>query len=587
MRHKLVSFLGISAMLGIIFISTGSAPVQAAKRPAPDPLIEAPKDRDARLKWWREARFGMFIHWGPVSLKGTEIGWSRGAQVPVEEYDKLYLSFNPTNFKAETWVKIAKAAGMKYLVLTTKHHDGFCLWNSKHTDYHIMHSPFKRDVAGELAAACRHQGIVFCTYHSICDWYHPDYPLGSPGGKTEKPNPNLERYVQYLKNQLAELVKNYGPLGVLWFDGEWEKPWNADLGEDLYRYLRAMQPNLIINNRVTKGRAGMAGTSPAAVFAGDYDTPEQTIGKYQDQRPWETCMTICQQWAWKPDDEMKSLKQCLRTLVLCAGGDGNLLFNVGPMPDGRIEPRQVERLLEMGAWLKKNGESIYGTRGGPYLPSRDLACTRKGKTIYLHVFAWEDDGPLTLPPLPKRVKSAKLLEHGIVELKQEPTGITVQVPLIFRDKIDTVIKLELAGSALDIPTVRTTPAAISESKRATASNIYQKQSSFGPSKAVDGDSHTRWATDRGVIQAWLEIDLGQPMAVGRVLIDEAFPGRIKRFELQYAQNGEWKTIFADISIGADYRHKFSPVTAQKFRLQILDATDGPTINELQLFPPGK
>jgi len=175
-------------------------------------------------------RFGLFIHWGPVSIRGTEIGWSRGAQVPIEEYDALYKQFNPTKFNADEWVSIAKESGMKYLVITSKHHDGFCIWDSEYTDYDIMSTPFKRDILKELSEACRRQGIMFCTYHSICDWYHPDYPLGSPGGRTKKSNPNMERYVQYLHNQTAEIIRKYGPLGVMWFDGEWEEPWNHTHG---------------------------------------------------------------------------------------------------------------------------------------------------------------------------------------------------------------------------------------------------------------------------------------------------------------------------------------------------------------------
>jgi len=317
------------------------------------------------LKHWQEMRFGMFIHWGPVSLTGHEIGWSRGKQTPIAEYDNLYKEFNPTKFNADEWVSVAKAAGMKYIVLTTKHHDGFCLWDTKFTDYNIMNSPFHRDVTKELADACRKQGIMFCAYHSICDWYHPDYPLGSPGGKTKKPNPDMDRYNAYLKNQLAELLKNYGPLGVLWFDGDWEQPWTIERGTDLYAYLRKLQPTLIINNRISKARAGMAGTSAAGQFAGDYDTPEQRIGGFQMNRPWETCMTICRQWSWKPDDTMKSLEQCLHTLIRTVAGDGNLLFNVGPTPTGEIEPRQIERLRK---WV--SGWRNTATRSTPLAAAR-------------------------------------------------------------------------------------------------------------------------------------------------------------------------------------------------------------------------
>ena len=417
---------------------------------------DAAAGEDHRLDWWRAARFGLFVHWGPVSLKGTEIGWSRGAQVPADEYDQLYRQFNPVRFKANEWVAVAKAAGMKYLVLTSKHHDGFCLWNTRYTDYNIMHTPFGRDVIQELAGACRRQGITFCLYHSICDWHQPDYPLGSPGGRTRKAAPDLDRYNQYLKNQLAELIHGYGPLGILWFDGEWEVPWTQERGADLYRFVRHLQPSTIINNRVSKGRVGMEGvTRLSGPEAGDYDTPEQQIGRFNDQRPWETCMTLCEQWAWKPEDRMKSLADCLQMLVRCAGGDGNLLLNVGPMPDGRIEPRQVERLREMGQWLQRHGSSLYGTRGGPFKPGQWGASTRRGKTVYLHVFRWNGD-TLALPPLALRVVSAKALTGGGVQVHQEAGSLTLHLAPERQDRIDTVIALRLDAPAgglapVDVP----------------------------------------------------------------------------------------------------------------------------------------
>ncbi len=214
------------------------------------------------LAKWREMRFGMFIPWGPVSLAGTEIGWSRGREIPEAEYDQLYKRFNPSRFDAEEWVRTARDAGMRYLVITSKHHDGFALWDSKVSDYDIMASPFGRDVLRELSTACRKYGIQFSTYYSICDWRHPDYPLGSPGGKTRKPDPNMHRYIGFMKAQLREIVEGYGPLGVLWFDGEWEDPWTHEMGLDLYGYVRSLQPDILINNRVDKGRRGM-GESPS------------------------------------------------------------------------------------------------------------------------------------------------------------------------------------------------------------------------------------------------------------------------------------------------------------------------------------
>jgi len=405
---------------------------------------------DERIARWQTYRFGMFIHWGPVSLRGTEIGWSRGAGVPIEEYDTLYKRFNPTEFNADQWVSIAKAAGMKYIVLTSKHHDGFCLWDTKFTDYNIMNTPFKRDIVKELAAACKRHGIAFGLYYSIADWHHPDYPLGSPGGKTEKPYPNMDRYNEYVKSQLRELTRDYGPLLTFWFDGEWEQPWTYERGADLYKFVRDLQPDILVNNRVGKAREGIAGTSSQTdKNPGDYDTPEQQVGRFTKDRPWESCITICEQWAWKPNDDMKSLKRCLQTLIQCASGDGNLLLNVGPMPTGEIEPRQVARLKEMGAWLSKYGSTIYGTHGGPFKPGKWGASTYRDNKIYLHVFAMPGSG-LELPGIQKKIVSIKNLTGGTVKLTQTKDRNIISVSHKNLQPISTIIELTLDGNADEI-----------------------------------------------------------------------------------------------------------------------------------------
>ena len=531
-------------------------------------------------------KFGMFIHWGPVSLKGTEIGWSRGNQVPIDEYDQLYKRFDPTLFDADTWVSVAKDAGMKYLVITSKHHDGFCLWPSKFTDYHVGNTPFGRDVLKELSDTCRKHGLWFCTYHSICDWYHPDYPLGSPGGRSQKPNPNMPRYFEHLKNQTREIIENYGPLGIMWFDGEWEKPWTQEYGNELYTYLKGIQPDLIINNRVSKGRQGMEGTTKQAQQnAGDYDTPEQRIGTFQTDRPWESCMTICRQWAWKPNDELKSLKQCIDTLVKVVGGDGNLLLNVGPMPDGRIEPRQVERLEEMGAWLEKYGRSIYTTRGGPFMPGSWGASTHEDNTIYVHILNWPGE-KLTLPPITKNIIADSAITGGNVTVRQTEESIDISVPKACRRELDTIIKLELDGPAGEIRPVSLPSASLVYRKKAAASNVYQNNSHYAPDKAFDDDSTTRWATDSGVKKAWLEVDMEKPVTFSRVKISEAYD-RVRKFELQCKGDGQWKTFAAGTKIGSEYVKDFEPVTGKQVRLNILDATGGPTIWEFRLLAPKK
>jgi len=384
------------------------------------------------LKNWQDARFGMFIHWGPVSLTGHEIGWSRGKETPVEEYDQLYKRFNPTDFNADKWVAIAKAAGMKYMVLTAKHHDGFCLWDTKETDYNIMNSPFKRDVVKELAEACEKGGIAFGIYYSTCDWHHPDFPLTSPGGKVARQTHNLVRYTEYLKAQTKELL-SYGPLFTLWYDVP--QKFDAERGAGVINLARDIQPDIVINNRTG--------------HKGDYDTPEQRIGGFQIDRPWETCMTICQQWAWKPDDTMKSLEQCIHTLIRTNGGDGNLLFNVGPMPNGEIEARQVERLKEMGTWLRKNGDAVYGTRGGPWKPTSHIVSTRKGQKTYIHLLR-KVNASVTLPALPVEVRSAKILNGPDIQYSVKNDMLTIEIPDNAWDEIDTIVELTIDGDVMNI-----------------------------------------------------------------------------------------------------------------------------------------
>jgi len=302
-------------------------------------------------------RFGMFIHWGPVSLRGTEIGWSRGHQVPTAEYDNLYKEFNPVLFIADEWVKTARDAGIKYITITSKHHDGFCLWPSDYTDYNIMASPYKTDIIGELAQACKKYDIKFCVYFTILDWHDPDYPVHNDG-KEPDPKADMNKFISTIKNELKEIITNYDPY-MLWFDGQWESPWTNAMGIDMYNYLKSLNKDLIINNRLGKEMTGVDNKAfDHTKMIGDYDTPEQRIGNLSLDFPWESCITICNQWAWKPNDKMKTLQECLYTLVKTASGNGNLLFNVGPMMDGRIEQRQVEQLKLMGDWLKIYGESL-------------------------------------------------------------------------------------------------------------------------------------------------------------------------------------------------------------------------------------
>jgi len=408
---------------------------------------DAGSDRAGRLGWWREARFGMFVHWGPVSIKGTEMSWSRAnsnpncpnrGPIPVEVYDNLYKEFNPTRFDADEWIAIARSAGMKYVVFTAKHCDGFLNWNSKVDGYNIVATPFKRDVCAELAGAAHRSGMKLGWYFSPMDWRDPDF-------RTER----NAAFIKRMQGELRELLTNYGKIDLVWFDFDGREAVYDQ--KTTYRIVKELQPRAIINNRLDIG-PGEDNTQIKSEFA-DYYTPERRIGRYDEQRPWETCMTLGTQWSWKPNDEIKTASEVIGILARCAGGDGNLLLDVGPMPDGRIEPRQVEVLKQVGAWLVKNGESIYGTRGGPYKPSEYGACTRTGKTIYLHVLNWPESGTVKLPSLPAKVVSSTLLAGGSAGVRQSDQSLEISIPHDRREAADTVVALTFNSDAMSIPLI--------------------------------------------------------------------------------------------------------------------------------------
>jgi len=546
---------------------------------------ETKAQREARTGWWREARFGMFIHWGPVSLKETEISWSRAnsnpkcpnrGPIPVEVYDNLYRQFNPTKFDARAWVALARAAGMKYMVLTAKHCDGFLLWDSKVDDYNIMHTPFGRDVCAELVRAAREADMRIGWYFSPMDWRDPDFRTARNAV-----------FLQRMQSEIRELLANYGPIDLLWFDHDGREAM-YDQG-NTYALVKKLQPHMVVNNRLDLG-IGNNNRQILSPFA-DYATPEQVVGGYDDQTLWESCMTVSRrsQWSWGgPQDGVKPLETCLNMLIRCAGGDGNLLLNVGPTPTGEIAPEQADLLRNIGDWLAQYGDSIYGTRGGPFKPWRFGVSTRKGRTIYLHIRRWPRD-VLTLPSIPAKVIRAVALTGGRVSIRQNDDTIEVSVPADNRQTIDTIVALELDRSTHAIAPVVVSAAnpSLTTGCKAVASNVYQGNAQYGADKAVDGNLETRWASDSGIQSAWLEADLGRPTLIGRAVVDQAYPElrRCRKYAVEYWQDGRWIACYQGDNLGATLDVSFAPVTAQRVRLNVTEATDGPTVWEFSLFPP--
>lgn len=414
--------------------------------------------QDTRMEWWRDARFGMFIHWGLYAIPAgewdgkTDYGeWIRhSARIPLETYDMFRKQFNPVKFDAGEWVRIAHDAGMKYIVITSKHHDGFCMFDTEETGFNIMNTPFGRDIMKELATACRKYGIKLCFYYSIMDWHHPDY-LPRRDWETGRgtDSADFDLYVSYMKKELKELLTQYGEIGVLWFDGEWEATWNDKYGKEIYSYVRSLQPGIIINNRVGAGRLDMEGMTKEGAFGGDFGTPEQQIPPTGlPGTDWETCMTMNDHWGYnKANTVYKSAKELIRTLTDIASKGGNYLLNVGPSDKGTFPKQAVSRLKEIGRWMSVNGESIYGTAASPFPSTPWGRCTMKEKKdtviLYLHVFDWPADGQLLVEGCMSEPLNAVLLAQPEKHLKviREGEKIRVMLPPQAPDEVNSVVKL--------------------------------------------------------------------------------------------------------------------------------------------------
>lgn len=405
----------------------------------------------------------MFIHWGPYSLASVEASWPimrPSAQFPItqDEYESLYKRFNPTSFDPDAWVRLARDAGMRYMVFTTKHHDGFCMFDTSYTDYKITNAPYKKDVVGMLAGAASKQQMPLGFYYSPPDQHHPDFrdtsQPASANWNGQPTRPVWPIYLHYMELQLRELLTRYGDVALIWFDGLMDQ--RKYDGYYMERVIHEMQEDTLINNRIG--------------ILGDFETPEQFLPKGipvngtrldfahkstellpgelpppEDFRLWETCMTINSTWAYnKNDGNFKSAKELIRTLVEVASKGGNFLLNVGPGPDGTIQPEFVERLLTIGKWLEVNGESIYGTTYGPLQNVTYGRTTAKGQIIFLHVFAWPT-GSIHLKGIKSRVTQVRLLS-GKRNLTFHQAGgqVAIDVPSQAPDSNVSVLEITTA-----------------------------------------------------------------------------------------------------------------------------------------------
>lgn len=421
-------------------------------------------NREKRVQWFQDARFGMFIHWGLYSIPARGEWIKSIERITTEEYQKYFDEFDPVRYDPEEWARLAKAAGQKYVVLTTKHHDGFCLFDSKLTEYKSTNTKAKRDLIAEYVEAFRNEGLKVGFYYSLIDWYHDDYPAYGDRHHPMRDNEeykdrkiNFDRYLEYMHGQVKELMTNYGKIDILWLDFSYDdmsgERWKA---AELVNMCRKYQPDILINNRLGGDGADLKGVGPK-IDAGDFTTPEQIIPPYglkdRDGKPitWEACITLNNHWGYcAADKDYKSAKQVIRGLVECVSKDGNLLLNVGPDAKGIIPGESVEILEEVGRWMDKNSESIYGC-GASDLPKPEWGrYTQKGKKLYAHVYG-NSIGPLNLRGLNGKINKVRLLADGSELKLLEPWNAVAYSDDAFvhlgssklPDELDTVLEIEL------------------------------------------------------------------------------------------------------------------------------------------------
>lgn len=406
---------------------------------------------------FQDNKYGMFIHWGLSSVLADGEWVMNNKNIKVEDYSRLLRSFNPVDFDAAQWVSAAKNAGMKYIVFITRHHDGFSNWDTQYSDWKITNTPYGKDVLQQLAAACKKQGLQLGLYYSLLDWYRDDYPYetgrtGKGTGRTAKSD--YASYLQFMKNQLTELLTNYGPIMSIWFDGHWDQTapegakdrssridWKYD---EIYGLIHQLQPNCFIgNNHHLSPLPG----EDFQMFERDLPGENKSGLSFQKASalPLETCETINGSWGYNiTDRKYKSVHQVIKLLAGAAGRNANLLLNVGPMPNGLIQKEFIDTLAAAGKWLQQYGESIYGTRGGPLTPQPWGVTTQKNKTIYIHLFSAPDHQTILFPIGKNKIKKVSVLGSGTaLPFKQQKETVSLSTASVALQGPDTVIAVEL------------------------------------------------------------------------------------------------------------------------------------------------
>ena len=575
----------------------------------PTAFHETAPEHDARMQWFRQAKFGMFIHWGLYSqLAGEWQGqtitggaeWIQNyLKIPSSQYSQLARTWNPTNYNALEWVRLMKAAGIKYVCITTKHHDGFCLWpTAMNNDWNISVTPGGKDLLRPLADACHAEGLQFCLYHSVMDWHHPDWPVRPTFNDYASSQPDKARFKTYLYGELKELFANYGPIGLVWFDGTWDRQaWTSADGKELEDYTRALQPSVILDNRSgylppqPKLNISIA-NSYGYVFAGDYISPEGEVpATGLPGVDWETCQTmqLPNNWGYNRLVGFRPFNDLLQQLIDVASKGGNMLLNIGPTAGGEILPQARQCLEKFALWMKVNHEAIDGCTASPFESlAFDGRCTQKPGKLFLHVFKWPANGRLPVP-LKNPVQRAYLLARPDQNLAVTASakGLQVALPQSSPDPIASVVVLEIAGPVATLPP----PENLAMGKPVKVSAEWPgREKELSQHHINDGKPDTIWAGPERSRAGWAQIDLGRDRSVdGAWLSEGPLYARCTKFEVQAQISGGWKTIASGTGIGPGKRLSFEPVKARHFRLTLsVDKTVGqpdgePVLAEFQLF----
>lgn len=547
--------------------SAGPSPTPAiSPSPTPTPVSWLPGEtkelKDERMAWWTKAKYGMFIHWGLYCIPADGEWHMRNKKVPYSEYSKLAKEFNPVKFDADSWMNLVHESGMNYVVITTKHHDGFAMFHSKASPYNVVDAtPFKRDVVKELSEAAPRHGITFCTYYSfLADWGHPGGQAGCPHWDPSFQDGDKRAYVTNVAiAQVRELLSNYGKIGVLWFDTDGSRDITPTEDAAVIDVLKT-QPQLIVDPRVPGVR-------------GDFDTQEQHMPLLRPKSDyWELCGTVNGSWGYT-GAKAKPLEKLLPYMITAWGMGGNVLMNVGPTREGIIPEDSAERLRQIGDWLKVNGESIYGSKAGPFVWLPWGTATRKDDTVYLQVFHWPVDGQLKVPLSNKPLKTWLLADPEKKPLETEKVGdrILVHLPDKAPDPVASVIALEVQG----VPA--STYESICLNKPVTATCVQDSAKGIN-----DDDASTRWRNTNGT--ASFTIDLGKPETFSTLRIGLSYSD-VKSGLLEVRDSGVWKTILKDMTLKRDENIvTFPAATGDAVRFSFSGEANPPQISDFELYP---